>query len=387
MAISTAFVLPGAAFADVKVYGKFNVGLDDQKDEIGITSSNGTNSSQQTAGSVKYADSTWSLHDQNNSSRLGFKGDTELGVGDLKAIFQLEYGVNPFGSEAVGGGSTAQSTFSQRNIFVGLQGGFGTIKAGRIDTPLKLAGEKADQFNDEGIGDDTNLMVGETRINNIIVYTSPKIAEALTVNLAVVPGGGRTALDDTNSVDKSIADTYYASLVFENEMLFGSVSYAANEPGSLKVDGKASVSVPTPIATQASSAGVDILRVVGAVKPIVDLELNALFQQAKGIDQKGSATSATASELKETTYLVGAGYSIEAFKLKAEYGQTKADYSDIKRDLMAFGIDYKLNKAFTTQLYYIQYQDKDRTISLTSPTTAVTDPKTTAFGLGVVFTF
>ena len=307
IAMGAVFAVPGAAFADVKVYGRFNVGLDSQKDEIGLSSSNGTAASSNSI-AAKAAENTWSLHDQNNSSRLGFKGDQDLGVADLKAIFQLEYGINPFGSETVGGGSTAQSTFTQRNIFLGLQGGFGTVKAGRFDTPLKIAGEKVDQFNDEAIGDDTNLMVGETRVNNIIQYSTPKFFDVLTVNLAIVPGQGRAAVDDVNDVEKGLADTYYASVVAESERWFATLSYAGNEVSGLKVDGRASDKVPTPIGTQTTTTAVDIIRVAGGFKPIVDLELGVLFQQAKGVDQDGSATAATASELKETNVLGSVAY-------------------------------------------------------------------------------
>ena len=59
---------------------------------------------------------------------------------------------------------------------------------------------------------------------------------------------------------------------------------------------------------------------------------------------------------------------------------------------MAFGVDYKLNKAFTTQLYYIGYKDSDRTVSLATGGTGTTpklisDPKSTAIGLGVIYNF
>jgi predicted porin len=381
IAVGAVFAIPSAAFADVKVYGKFNVGFDSQKDELGISSSN-QNAASTNGNPVKAADSTWSLHDQNNSSRLGFKGDQDLGLGDLKAIFQLEYGIDPFGDD-----NGANKPFTERNIFLGLQGGFGTVKAGRFDTPVKVAGEKVDQFNDEAIGDDTNLMVGETRISNIIQYSTPKFGDLVTVNLAIVPGEGRTAVDNTNDVDKSVADTYYASVVFEKEMFFGTISYAGNEPASaLKVD------KGTAAGTTATAA-LDILRVAAGIKPISDLELAAMYQQATGVDQDNSATASKASDIKDTTYLLSAAYSISAFKIKAEYGQTKGDINDIKRTLMAFGVDYKLSKSFTTQLYYINYEDKDRTLTLSDTSTTpagskvIQDPKSTAFGLGVVYNF
>lgn len=356
MAVAALFAVPGAAMADVKVYGKFNLGLESQKDEIGLDS--------------KSTENTWRLQDQNDSSRLGVKGSEDVGVGELKVIYQLEYGVNPDGSEA--------NVFSQRNIFVGLKGGFGTVKFGRYDTPVKEAGAKVDQFNDESIGDFKNLMVGETRANNMIQYSTPKFGDMFTLNLAVAPGEGRTALDDAEELDKSIADTYYASAEVEAGMVYGSLSYAGSEAGGVKFDGK--------------TAGVDILRAAVLVKPISDLELGALYQQAKGIDQDGfvatgtppvlgPSVNANGSDAKETSYLASLGYTIVAFKLKAQYGQTKGDNTDFKRNEMAFGVDYKLSKALLTQLYYVTYEDKDRTVG------GIDDPETSAFGAAIVYSF
>src|SRR3546814_11143333 len=67
----------------------------------------------------------------------------DVGVADLKCIYQLEYGIDPDGSEG--------APFSERNIFVGLKGGFGAVQFGKYDTPVKNAGAKADIFNDQSI--------------------------------------------------------------------------------------------------------------------------------------------------------------------------------------------------------------------------------------------
>lgn len=348
IAVGAAFAMPGAAFADgPTVYGRFNIGLDGQKDEIGLDS--------------KSADeTTWRLQDQNDSSRLGVKGKNEVGIADLNVIYQLEYGVNPDGSES--------NPFSQRNIFVGVQGGFGTLRFGRIDTPFRIAGAKADQFDDESIGDIKNLLVGETRANNLIYYTSPKIAEGLSFNVVVQPGEGRVASDDATDTEHGVADSQYASIVWENKMLYLAAAYAGNEPGGVKFDG--------------STAAIDAWRVVGTVKPTVALELGALYQIAEGTDQDNSTTATlTGGDAKENSWLLSAGYTIEAFKLKAQYGQTKGDETDYKRSELALGFDYKLSKSMTTQFYYVTYEDKDRVVN------GITDPKTDSFGVGLIYNF
>ncbi|MFN7122965.1 MAG: porin [Hydrogenophaga sp.] len=59
-----------------------------------------------------------------NSSRLGFKGTEDLG-GGLSAIFQLEQGIDLTSGAASGFG---------RQAYVGLAGGFGTVKLGNVYT-------------------------------------------------------------------------------------------------------------------------------------------------------------------------------------------------------------------------------------------------------------
>ncbi|HMM46022.1 MAG TPA: porin [Candidatus Macondimonas sp.] len=345
MAVGGLVALPGAALADAKIYGRFNVGLDGQKDEIGLDS--------------KETDTTWRVQDQNNSSRLGFKGSTDIGLADMSVIYQLEYGTNPDGSES--------DEFSERNIFVGLKGDFGTGKVGKFDTPVKEIGAKVDFFNDESIGDITFLMVGETRANNMIQYSTPKLGDLVTITAAVAPGEGRKALDDANDKDNSVADTYYASAEFEQGPFYGALAYAGNQEGSLKFDGK--------------TAGIDIIRATAAVKLFKALEIGALYQQATGIDQKNSTTNDKGSDAEETSYLASVAYTFDAFKFKFQYGQTSGDQTDIERTEMAFGVDYKLSKALTAQAYYVTYEDKDRIVG------GIQDPQTDSYGVGLIYSF
>ncbi|MDZ7661962.1 porin [Thiohalophilus sp.] len=62
--------------------------------------------------------------------RLGVKGSEDLG-GGLAAIYQFEFQVDT---------STGDADDGDRNSFVGLKGGFGTIKAGTLKSPYKYFG-------------------------------------------------------------------------------------------------------------------------------------------------------------------------------------------------------------------------------------------------------
>ncbi len=68
---------------------------------------------------------------QASNSRLGFRGKENLG-GGLEAFFQIESTI----PVDVGGG-----TFGTRDSFVGIRGGFGSVKLGNMDTVYKNYGD------------------------------------------------------------------------------------------------------------------------------------------------------------------------------------------------------------------------------------------------------
>lgn len=108
-----------------------------------------------------------------NTSRFGIKGSEDLGDG-LKGLYQVELGFN-----ADETGSSSVNTFSQRNSYAGLAGNFGTVLAGRHDTPYKLATGSLDPFS-ETVGD-YNTIIGnvngsnqfDLRVSNALAYVSP----------------------------------------------------------------------------------------------------------------------------------------------------------------------------------------------------------------------
>ncbi len=348
IAVGAAIVMPGVALADAKVYGRFNVALDSQKDEIGLDFGNA-------------GETSWKLRDANNSSRFGVKGKDDLGIAGLEGFYQMEWGVDPDGDES--------SPFSERNIFVGIKGGFGSLKIGKYDTLVKDAGAKVDLFNDTP-GDITFLMAGETRDKNLITYTTPKLGDAIELAVAIQPGEGRRAGDDFADVEDGIADTIFASAKFETENFEAILAYAGNQVTNLKIDG--------------GTAAADIIR-VSALFKLRDLELGALYQIADGIDQVGAVDSngvptaaANGGDRSDSSFQLSAGYTISAVKLKAMYGLTSGDVNDKDRTELALGVDYKLNKSTYVSLYYISFEDDAGT---------GTKPTTDTFGTALVYSF
>lgn len=129
------------------------------------------------------------------SSRIGFRGTEDLG-GGLKAVFQMEAGVNiDDGSSGNGGGNL----FS-RTAIVGLEGGFGRVTAGRQVNPafsVQAQGSAMGAMNgytDAGLA----VMPVTVRSSNSIMYTTPDFgglkASAL-VSAAEAKGTSRARLN------------------------------------------------------------------------------------------------------------------------------------------------------------------------------------------------
>ena len=102
--------LPVAAMADVVLYGQIKGG-------VGVTFADGDND-----GTITQM--------EDYGSRIGFKGEEDLGNG-LKAIWQVEQRVSLAGAQSAEG-------FNTRDTFIGLEGGFGKVRAGYV----------SDQFNE-----------------------------------------------------------------------------------------------------------------------------------------------------------------------------------------------------------------------------------------------
>ena len=157
-----------------------------------------------------------------NSSRrgwaLGAKGDTDLDMGGMKAIYKFELGfdgstntIKSFGLGVDGNGDleltskTNPGYFYQRDSWVGVKGGFGQVRIGTMATMYKATGKMVDPLFTtalEGRGSKNALMsgfhagngVGKGRGTEMISYDAPKIADMVDVNAYVQPRqeGGET---------------------------------------------------------------------------------------------------------------------------------------------------------------------------------------------------
>lgn len=306
LAVGTALVAPLAQADGPQVYGKINLSLEHMKYDP--------------APGAPANDDEWEL--QSNASRFGIRGDFDLDVAGLKALYQVEFEI------AVDDGDNKGDTLSQRNIFAGLQGAFGTLRAGRFDTPTKEAQGKIDQFNDLD-GDMKHIASGEVRASNIIAYTSPKLGGLVTFNAAFIPAEDEDDFDGDGSNENGLADSTSISLVLEKNGFYGALAHDSDIQDELLVD------------ATGSSPTLDITRVVAGLK-MDRFELGALFENAREAEGDG----------EENSYLVSGAYRIERVKLKAQYGRVKGDQTDNEGTQYALGLDYALAKNAKVYGYY-----------------------------------
>ncbi len=154
---------------------------------------------------------------QSNASRIGVKGEKDLGAG-LKAIYQLEWGVN-IDSEA------NDDNITPRNQFVGLEGAFGTIKVGRHDTALKEAQGDFDLFDDLE-GDITRVLNGENRLKDYIGYTTPTIGKAFRAVVNFIPG------EDPEAGNDGVADGTSFALEYETDFVYAAIAHDSDIDGT-----------------------------------------------------------------------------------------------------------------------------------------------------------
>lgn len=91
---------------------------------------------------------------QNNSSRWGLRGTEDMG-GGLKAFLQLESG---FGSDD--GRLSNDGGIFNREAFAGLTAGFGTLRAGRITSPVYFASADYVSMHNHDTGTSSDFLFG-----------------------------------------------------------------------------------------------------------------------------------------------------------------------------------------------------------------------------------
>ena len=201
----TLAALPVAASADVILYGQIKAGVEVSQTKTKV---DGVETKSDTGSQIA-----------DFGSRIGFKGHEHLG-NNLNAIWQVENSVN-----VAGGGDWAG-----RESFIGLEGNFGKIRAGKLETQLKSM-DSLDpwEYSNNALGLGMFQRTGERIVS--VKYDSPVWA-GFSGNVQFTPRdngtevrGVTTGLNDdgtTTGRTNNASDTsrYYAGLNYENAGFF-----------------------------------------------------------------------------------------------------------------------------------------------------------------------
>ena len=139
-----------------------------------------------------------------DGSRVGIVGSEELGNG-LKAIFNLEYEAN-----ADNGRLADSDRFWSGQSWVGLNGGFGTVKLGRQDSPIKGAIEAGDATGQSWYYNSEDLAGIVDKVDNAISYATPSMGG---LTLAVAYASGEATAPAGNDRLNKLNDAYSVGLL------------------------------------------------------------------------------------------------------------------------------------------------------------------------------
>jgi predicted porin len=231
LALAVAAALVGfgsAANADTTLYGSARVSVDWVDNNIGPDS----NFSLTPGGIGSYgtpgSDGVWDVY--NNSSRLGVRGEEDLG-GGLAAIYQYEFGV-----DITEGGNLN----SNRPKWVGLKGNsWGSITLGTQWTPYYNVMGVADIFNSNRPFSNSTVYLGNqfgTRMDNSVVYSTPNWSGFSAQAMLVMNGTGSagdklsTSCVDISNCPRSLSDgvdLWNIAATYKNGPFFIGATYLA----------------------------------------------------------------------------------------------------------------------------------------------------------------
>lgn len=344
LAIAAAVALPTSANAyeiigkQLEIYGKAHVSADfvdnDTDSELAIAS---------------------------NSSRLGFKGVTEINP-DLNAVYQIE-------SKIIideGGDS-----FAGRNTYVGLTGDFGQVLVGNQDTPLKNVRNAFDLFGDT-VGDARNIAdEANRRAKNSIQYVSPSMGGLVASAMYA------TSFEDWETEDGDIEDNDYSLASVALGYSIGDLAFSA---GYEKADGDDEDTVDADVVAYES----DAFR-LAASYAFGPVSVGAMFDRYEEADAERDAWGLN------TAYKFGAN----TLKLQYMTADDWSDTDDTGASQVSLGLDHKLSKQLTVYGVYNMLKNDDNTAAYRIKGGHDTDVYQVAaagddinvFSLGMVYSF
>lgn len=277
-----------------------------------------------------------------NGSRIGFKGVEDLG-GGLSAIFTIESGFT-----ADDGQSGQGKTLFGRQSFVGLTGGFGTVKAGRFYSVFDNTLGAIDPFGNGLAGRAPNL-VGvagnnafggyQSRFNNLVQYSTANLS-GFTADAQY--GFGEQAGDSAKGRNWGLA------LNYANGPLTLRAAHQRSNTVAATTDGAA---VPTVLLPSHNAKHT----IFGGTYDFGVAKLHAAYALNKRNEIVGTR------EVKSNDALIGVSVPFGASKVLVSY-INKKDKTDGQNDgaqQLAVGYTYDLSKRTTVYAAYAAIKNKN----------------------------
>ncbi len=301
IAAAALLLIAGAASAqsNVTIYGLVDVGV--QKSNGIATSATWINGPATKAYTVA----------QSKVSRLGFRGNEDLGSG-LSAQFQIEHRFNP----DTGAQNNAAAFWHGRSFVQLTSKDIGSVYLGREYSPQYFVAVKTDPFGQDGVGQFSSRAYANfqskgdngARTNNTVGFRSASFG-GLTLQGAVSAGEGATVRETGFNVEYAAGPLYAA------------FAYAKQDNGA--------AGTATTSGDGSSLALVAVHYNLGVVKPVFQYSRSKL-----GVN----------GNLKNDFYLVGATAPIGPGVLKAGYGRYDPSGASNVQQKYALGYDYPLSK-------------------------------------------
>lgn len=296
----TLAALPVAAMADVTLYGTIKAGVETYR-TVGHTE-----------GKVTEVKTGSEIADF--GSKIGFKGQEDLGNG-LKAIWQLEQSASIAGTD---------KGWGNKQSFIGLKGGFGTVRAGNLNSILKSTGDNVNAWESGKATEDvlqvSKISAPEHRYASVR-YDSPEFAG--------FSGSVQYAPKDNSGVN---GESYHVGLNYQNSGFFAQYAGLFQRHGE---GTKATVGEPVE--------KLQVHRLVGGY------DNDALYASVAVQQQDAKLTDASNSHNSQTEVAATVAYRFGNVTPRVSYAHgfkgtvAKAD-GDNRYDQVVVGAEYDFSK-------------------------------------------
>ena len=283
-----------------------------------------------------------------NTSRFGFKGTEDLG-GGLKANFLLEQGFNVDNGSSLGDSQDGQTQLNQmfsRNAYVGLSGGFGDVRLGKVWSAFDEMKGASNAAWDSSLSPNSGVFYGGAiggytyNPRNSVIYFTPDVS-GFSGAVSYSLGENKTATVNAGKVAalnlKYTGGPLHVGLGYQTEQVDGSVSAKKFTMVNGTYDFGV-VMLQASIGRQSQDDKVTRDWTLGATVPVSGaLAISGGFA--------GSTDNVAAGDMKRKGFSLAAQYALsKRTSLYAGYHATRTSYTALPRldtSLYAMGVSHQ----------------------------------------------